>query len=138
MYSVRSGSSVTTMREMAAGLTISICFPTRDRKTQKTYDLVVRAVLGLLRGRRTTQRVSIQPIVDKVNTYKSLKSRRVNKKAIANVIEEMILEGILLCEETEDFRVLPDVADVPIKRWIRINPNSPVASDIDARGKWEC
>ena len=138
MYSVRSGSSVTTMREMAAGLTIAICFPTRDRKTQKTYDLVVRAVLGLLRGRRPTQRVSIQPIVDKVNTYKSLKSRKVNKKTIENVIEEMILEGILLCEETEDFRVLPDGADVPIKRWIRINPNSPVASDIDARGKWEC
>jgi hypothetical protein len=132
MYSVRSGSSVTTMREMAAGLTIAICFPTRDRKTQKTYDLVVRAVLGLLRGRRPTQRVSIQPIVDKVNTYKSLKSRKVNKKTIENVIEEMILEGILLCEETEDFRVLPDGADVPIKRWIRINPNSPVASDIDA------
>ena len=131
MYSVRSGSSVTTMREMAAGLTIAICFPTRDRKTQKTYNLVVRAVLGLLRGRRPTQRVSIQPIVDKVNTYKSLKSRKVNKKTIENVIEEMILEGILLCEETEDFRVLPDGTDVPIKRWIRINPNSPVASDID-------
>jgi hypothetical protein len=76
--------------------------------------------------------VSIQTTVDKINTYKSLKARKVNKKSIETVIEEMILEGILLCEETEDFRKLPDGADAPIKRWIRINPASPTVVDIDA------
>jgi len=117
------------MREMANGIYRGVCVPTRDRKTQKTYNIVTRAVIATLPKVNTSRRVSIQPIVDKVNTYKSLKSRKVNKKTIENVIEEMILEGILLCEETEDFRVLPDGTDVPIKRWIRINPASPQVYD---------
>jgi len=127
-YVVLSGVDKSTMREMAkerATLQRSI---TRDHKAQRVYNAVLRVLLGRLKS--VSHRLSLDSVVSSLAENKTLKKRRVSTRAIEQMIEDMIFEGILLCEETEDFRASFDGGSPEVKRWIRVNPNSPVVQNM--------
>ena len=116
------------MREMAKERTILQRSITRDHKAQRVYNAVLRVLLGRLKS--VSQRHSLDSVVSALAENKTLKKRRVSTRAIEQMIEDMIFEGILLCEETEDFRASFDGGVPEVKRWIRVNPNSPVVQNM--------
>lgn len=124
VYAVLPGIGKSAMHEIARDPSIHQHSIVRDRKTQKTYNMVLRATLGHLKS--MSNRCSLDSVVSRLAKYKTLKKRKAGVKIITQMIEDMIFEGILLCEETEDFRTMFDGESTEIKRWIRINWNSPV------------
>ena len=127
-YVVLSGVDKSTMREMAKERAILQRSITRDHKAQRVYNAVLRVLLGRLKS--VSHRLSLDSVVSSLAENKTLKKRRVSTRAIEQMIEDMIFEGILLCEETEDFRASFDGGVPEVKRWIRVNPNSPVVQNM--------
>ena len=100
----------------------------RDRKTQKTYDIVLYAVIGYLKDE--SQRRSVDALLKRVSKNASVKRRKVSAKALENFIEEMITEGDILCEEELDFQNMLVDGTLNTKRWVRINWESPAVKRV--------
>lgn len=98
----------------------------RDRRTQRTFDMVARSTLALLRGSKPTR--SIPSIVTKIYPYKQLRNRRVSKATLTAMIEEMVMEGLLLCSEECDFSSLLSDDRIDSKKMVQINPDSPMVA----------
>ena len=99
---------------------------TRDRRTQRTFDMVARSTLALLRGSKPTR--SIPSIVTKIYPYKQFRNRRVSKATLTTMIEEMVMEGLLLCSEECDFSSLLSDDRIDSKKMVQINPDSPMVA----------
>lgn len=100
----------------------------RDRKTRRTYEIVLLAVIAYLKNE--SQRRSFDALLKRVSNYPTVERRKVTTKALENFIEEMIVEGHIICEEEVDFENM-FVTDTPAtKRWVRLNFDSPLVQKL--------
>ena len=121
IYAVISGVTKHVMRELAQKATMELCLSRRDRKTQKTYDIVRSATIHCL-GVGAPKK-SFDVLVNLVYEYKSVRDRRVSKPVVERMIEEMIAEGVLMCDDVPDYRTISCDSDcVNIRRIVYSSP----------------
>ncbi len=109
------------MRQLANGPILKQIKIKRDGRTQKTYNMVVKSVMSVLRGSLSTP--SVTAIVNRIYKYKKFRKRRVTKAQLTTMIDEMVLEGMLLYDEACDFSALFSEDRIDSKIMVKINPD---------------
>ena len=127
---VNPGFDRVNLHEIAKETLYTTFSVSRDRRTQKTYEMVVQSVVRTLKSFRT--RVSISYLVDRLWGYKSIRARKISRKVLNQMIDDMVAEGILVCDEV----VTPEGwldsdKKVEVKRMVNLNPNSIVVRKLE-------
>jgi hypothetical protein len=127
---VNPGFDRVNLHEIAKETLCTTFDVSRDRRTQKTYEMIVQSVVRTLKSIRT--RVSISYLVDRLWGYKSIRARKISRKVLNQMIDDMVAEGILVCDEV----VTPEGwldsdKKVEVKRMVNLNPNSIVVRKLE-------